>query len=116
MKQTYQKRVPSVVTRDPVIAMRGGVPNIPTLPPVPKKRVARRFIAASAPVVCPACGGKTRMDDGRHVDPVRRMILEYRTCVRCGALLAAGRAMVAHEVAQLCSRADAVREYEESVR
>jgi len=52
------------------------------------------------------------MDDGRHVDPVRQRILEYRTCARCGAKLAAGRAMTQREVEALCTRAEAVAEYE----
>jgi len=52
------------------------------------------------------------MDDGRHVDPVRRKLLEYRTCNGCGALIAAGRDMTPVEVQRLCGRAEAVREYE----
>ena len=53
------------------------------------------------------------MDDGRHVDPVRQRILEYRTCAHCGAKLAAGRAMTPREAEMLCTRAEAVAEYEE---
>jgi hypothetical protein len=52
------------------------------------------------------------MDDGRHIDPVRRKILEYRTCAWCNAKLAAGRDMTPVEVARLCDRAEAVAEYE----
>jgi hypothetical protein len=54
------------------------------------------------------------MDDGRHVDPVRRRILEYRTCVGCNAKLAAGRLMTPVEVVKLCTRVEAVKEYEET--
>jgi len=52
------------------------------------------------------------MDDGRHVDPVRRKILEYRTCCWCGKKLAAGRDMTPIEADTLCDRAEAVKEYE----
>lgn len=52
------------------------------------------------------------MADGRHVDPVRQRILEYRTCVKCAAKLAAGRPMTEREREQLCTRAEAVAEYE----
>jgi hypothetical protein len=55
------------------------------------------------------------MDDGRHVDPVRKRILEYRTCSKCKAKLAAGRDMTAREAEMLCTRAEAVAEYEACV-
>jgi hypothetical protein len=105
-------------TRDPAPKIRDPVPNIPTLPPCPppKEWKARRYIPASAPCVCPDCGHSTRMDNGRHIDPVRRTILEYRTCSKCGAKLAAGRPMVAHEIESLCGRASAVAEYETTLR
>jgi len=94
----YKTRTPAVKARDPK----------------PATRKPRRYIPASMPTVCPTCGRNTRMDDGRHVDPVRQKILEYRTCIKCGEKLAAGRPMTLSEVAKLCSRADAVREYEET--
>lgn len=94
-----ETRDPDVVSRDPVI--------------VPRK--PRRYIAASGPTVCPTCGHNTRMDDGRHVDPVRQTVLEYRTCTKCKALLAAGRPMTRTEAEKFCSRADAVAEYEREV-
>jgi hypothetical protein len=106
-RNEYRTRDPQPVTRDPV-------PSIPTPPPCPPKaeRKPRRYIPASMPTVCPDCGHGTRMDDGRHVDPVRKTILEYRTCAHCGALLAAGRPMTDVEKQRLCTRADAVAEYE----
>jgi len=56
------------------------------------------------------------MEDGRHVDPVRRTVLEYRTCAHCGEKLAAGRPMVAHEVAEYCRGFEAaVAEYQQAV-
>jgi len=96
MGRNYQTRDPQAKTRDPEIA-------------------PRRYIAASMPTVCPMCKANTRMDDGRHVDPVRRKILEYRTCIGCGARLAAGRDMTQTEVERLCTRAEAVSEYERAV-
>jgi hypothetical protein len=92
----YVTRDPSPVVRDPVVT----------------QRKPRRYIPAAMPTVCPTCGHSTRMDDGRHVDPVRRNILEYRTCTWCGEKLAAGRPMTAIEEKTLCTRADAVAEYE----
>jgi len=80
----------------------------------PQTRKPRRYIPAGMPTVCPVCGHSTRMDDGRHVDPVRRKILEYRTCAHCGELLAAGRPMTPVEAERLCTRAEAVAEYEAS--
>jgi hypothetical protein len=100
----YKTRDPQPTTRDPEIDTNRD------------ERRPRRFIPASMPVVCPDCGHSTRMDDGRHVDPVRKTILEYRTCGHCGAKLAAGRAMTPRECETLCGRAEAVAEYEESVR
>lgn len=55
------------------------------------------------------------MSDGRHVDPVRGTILEYRTCIKCKAELAATREMTLSEKQKLCTRAEAVREYEHFV-
>lgn len=99
-RQQYTTRDPEPVARDPE----------------PVERKPRRYIPASMPVVCPECGGPTRMADGRHVDPVRKTVLEYRTCARCGEKLAAGRPMVAHEEAQHCRGFEgAVKEYQESV-
>ena len=89
-----QTREPEVTTRDP-------------------QRKPRRYIPANMPTVCPDCGHNTRMDDGRHIDPVRHTVLEYRTCAHCNARLAAGRPMTLSEVAKLCTRADAVAEYEQ---
>jgi hypothetical protein len=97
-------------TRDPQPTNRE-----PELTPPPQRK-PRRYIPASMPTVCPECGHSTRMDNGRHVDPVRKTILEYRTCAHCGELLAAGRPMTPVEAARLCSRADAVAEYERSVQ
>ena len=91
------------MTRDPVAVNRD---------PVVATRKPRRYIPAPQPLVCPDCGHSTRMDDGRHVDPVRRKILEYRTCAWCGVKLAAGRDMTAVEVELLCDRSEAVAEYE----
>ena len=101
-------RTPRVSTRDPKPRQREE--------PQPKQtRKPRHFIPASAPTVCPDCGHNTRMDNGRHVDPVRKTILEYRTCVKCEKKLAAGRDMTPREAETLCDRAPAVAEYEETV-
>jgi hypothetical protein len=104
----YKTRDPQTTTRDPQPTTRD-----PEIEDAAKRTYKpRRYIPASVPVVCPECGGGTRMDDGRHVDPVRKRILEYRTCAKCGANLAAGRAMLPHEIEKLCTRAQAVSEYE----
>ena len=109
MARQYKKRVPAVKTRDPKPAKE-------TTDDKPKQqRNPRRYIAASAPCVCPDCGHNTRMDDGRHIDPVRQTILEYRTCKKCGAKLAAGRDMTEREKEKYCSRAQAVKEYEDTL-
>jgi len=84
--------------------------------PQPQRRLPRRYIPANMPTVCPACQHNTRMDDGRHVDPVRQTVLEYRTCVKCGEKLAAGRPMTETEKVKLCGRADAIAEYEDTIR
>lgn len=112
MTKKYQTRTPQKLTT------RGTVPDIPTKsnPPTKQERKPRRYIPASAPTVCPDCGHSTRMSGGRHTDPVRKTILEYRTCSKCGELLAAGRPMTKREAESLCSRAEAVKEYEETVK
>lgn len=108
-KQDHKQNQAEYVTRDPSPINRD-----PELTP---QRKPRRYIPASMPIVCPDCGGPTRMDDGRHVDPVRQTVLEYRTCARCNAKLAAGRAMVKHEIETHCRGFEAaVREYQDSVR
>lgn len=101
-KKVVETRDPEISTRDPEIKKR--------------QCIARRYIPASSPVVCPECGGMTRMSDGRHIDPVRKTIVEYRTCARCGIKLAAGRKMVAHEERKHCEFADCVKDYEESLK
>jgi len=107
MPRTNKKRGPKVKARDPELEMQAA-----QMEPPKRQCKPRRYIAASMPCVCPECGHNTRMDDGRHVDPVRQRILEYRTCSKCAAKLAAGRPMTERECEQLCSRAEAVAEYE----
>lgn len=97
-----------ITHRDPVPQNRDPAPA--------KARKPRLYIDASMPTVCPQCKGTTRMDDGRHVDQIRRRVLEYRSCIRCGAKLAAGRAMTTGEIEKLCDRREAMAEYEEFVR
>ena len=98
----YKTRIEQPTSRDPE-------------PDVQQKK-PRHYIPASMPTVCPDCGHNTRMDDGRHVDPVRRTILEYRTCSHCGKRLAAGRPMTPIETERLCTRSDAVAEYEQTCK
>lgn len=105
-------RDPQTSIRDPVIRQT----PIEEPSTTATSRRPRRYIPASAPVVCPDCHGNTRMDDGRHVDPVRGRILEYRTCAHCGAKLAAGREMTEREKVLLCTRKEAVEEYESIVK
>ena len=83
--------------------------------PQPTHRDPRRYIPASMPTVCPECGHNTRMNGGRHTDPGARRVLEYRTCIKCGAKLAAGRAMTKTEEAKFCTGFEAaVDQYYES--
>lgn len=103
-KNPIVTRDPQPTNRDPVVEERPC-----------QQRKNRRYIPASMPTLCPECGHNTRMDDGRHVDPVRCTILEYRTCSGCGAKLAAGRPMTDCEKRHLCSRVEAVKEYESEI-
>jgi len=102
----------AVKTRDPKVQTR----NTTNPPKKAKQRKSRSYIAASMPTICPDCGHSTRMADGRHVDPIRETILEYRTCSKCHKLLAAGRPMTECERQAYCSRKDAIQEYEDSIR
>jgi len=102
-------RDPQVTNRDPVTVARENV--IEKRPYHP-----RRCIQASMPTVCPSCGHNTRQDDGRHVDPVRARIVEYRTCIKCKMLLGAVRPMTEREKERLCRGAEVVKDYEESVK
>lgn len=102
LEQTIRHPV-TVTTRDPIPTARD---------PEHQTRKPRRYIPANMPTVCPTCGANTRMDDGKHTDPVRRTVLEYRTCIKCGALLAAGRPMTQSEQERYCTRSAAVAEYE----
>ena len=99
--KNYKTRVPVVESRDPKPAKVAKA-----------KRESRHYIEASMPTVCPDCGHTTRMADGRHIDPVKCTILEYRTCSKCEKRLAAGRKMTKREVERFCSHADAVAEYQ----
>jgi len=56
------------------------------------------------------------MANGRHVDPVHKHVLEYRTCGHCNKKLAAGRMMTKREQEQFCDYSEAVAEYQESVK
>lgn len=105
---SYVARDPVVTARDPVIRKESEQ--------VIQRRKLRRYIPASMPTVCPDCGGNTRMSNGRHVDPVRATVLEYRTCAQCGAKLAAGRDMTDREKVELCGRVEAVKEYEDTIK
>ena len=100
----YETRDPVYETRDPKSISRETT--------APEQRKKRHYISAPMPLVCPTCGHNTRMADGKHTDPVRRKLLEYRTCCWCGELLAAGRDMTPREVEKYCTRAAAVAEYE----
>jgi len=103
-----RKRVTNVVkTRDPVPVQRDPVIEKPK-----RTYESRRYIPASVPVICPECGHNTRQTGGRHIDPVNKTIVEYRTCCKCGLKMGAGRPMVAFEVAKYCSHADVVKEYD----
>ena len=64
--QTANQAMPEVTTRDPAPENRD---------PVRRTCTPRLYIQANSPTVCPKCSGCTRMDNGRHVDPVRRKIL-----------------------------------------
>lgn len=108
MMRGRQKRIDVVSVRDPKPVNRDPVTVRDWKP--------RRYIQAPMPVACPDCGGGTRMADGRHIDVVRRKILEYRTCAKCGAKLAAGRDMTEQEKSELCKFEEAVREYEQSAQ
>ena len=105
----YKTRDPKPTNRTPKIEQAEAVQD------EPKQRSPRRYIAANMPTVCPDCGHATRMSDGRHVDPVRKTILEYRTCKHCGELLAAGRPMTGREVERLCGFAGPVSDYEQTL-
>lgn len=106
---------PQITTRDPLPTVRDPHRGISATETALQTRNPRRYIPANMPTVCPTCKANTRQDDGRHVDPVRQTVLEYRTCIKCGAKLAAGRPMTLSEKERLCSRADAVQEYEKAV-
>lgn len=104
-------RDPMTTARDPVIAQ-----VTEERERVVQQRSLRRYIPASMPTLCPDCGGNTRMANGRHVDPVRSTVLEYRTCAHCGAKLAAGRGMTEREKGELCKHVEAVKEYENALK
>jgi ribosomal protein S27E len=85
--------------------------------PKPKTRDPRRYIPASMPTVCPDCGHNTRMFDGRHIDPVAQTVLEYRTCIKCGAKLCAGRDMTKTEIEKHCTGFEqGVKQYQETAK
>ena len=103
----------NIKTRDPKPTNRDPAPkNREQEELLPQERKPRRYIPAGMPTVCPVDGHSTRMANGRHVDPVRKTILEYRTCTHCGLKLAAGRPMTLIEERQFCDNVDAVRDYE----
>jgi hypothetical protein len=100
---------PMVCVRDPVVENRDPVIEQP-------RRVCnpRRYIPASMPTICPECGHNTRCDSGRHIDPVRCKIVEYRRCSKCNLLLGAGRPMTEREKELLCKGAEVIKDYEKS--
>ena len=102
MAKKIKTRTPAVKDRDPQM----------DLPKKKIERAPRSYVEAAMPTTCPKCKHGTRMADGRHIDPVKRTILEYRTCSKCGHKIAAGRMMVEWEVEKYCSHAAAVAEYQ----
>lgn len=112
---TQGTHTPMVCTRDPMVNNRD--PVIQTQAETTEKRQyhPRRCIQASMPTVCPVCGHNTRQDDGRHIDPVRGRIVEYRTCIKCKLPLGAVRNMTEREKERLCKNAEVIKEYEESL-
>ena len=110
MAKKYKTRIETAATREPVdIKTRNETPE-------PQQRKPRRYIAASMPTVCPACGHNVRQSDGRHLDPVRRTVLQYVTCCKCQLKLAAGRPMTLSETMKYCEMTPAILEYEQSLR
>jgi len=108
--QTITTRDPQPVNRDPQLES-----DISPIPPVASHTLQPRFyIAASMPTVCPKCGHNTRVDQHRYIDPVRRKVVEYRQCIKCGRKLGCGRAMTKTEEEKYCTHVEAVREYQEN--
>jgi hypothetical protein len=99
---------PMVCVRDPVVENRDPVIEQPQKRPYN----FRRCIQASMPTVCPSCGHNTRQADGRHVDPVRARIVEYRSCIKCGMKLGAIRNMTEREKELLCGGSEIIKDYE----
>jgi len=111
---TCKTRDPKPKTRDPAVKGRDAqAAHRATTRTIPRR--PRRYIPASMPTLCPDCGHGTRMADGRHVDPVRKTVLEYRTCGHCGVKLAAGRDMHPREIEKYCGYAESVEEYESTL-
>jgi hypothetical protein len=106
---------PMVCTRDPMVNNRDPIIQPQAETTAKRPYHPRRCIQASMPTVCPACGHNTRQDDGRHIDPVRARIVEYRTCIKCKLPLGAVRNMTDREKERLCKNAEVVKEYEESI-
>ena len=104
-KRKYERRV---TYRDPVPDVRDPVIQAPK-----RKYCARAFIEEPMPVVCPECGRNTRIKDGSHTDPVRKVVHKYRECIKCGKLLTSVRKMTLSEEEKHCGYADAVRDYED---
>lgn len=110
-----QVEAQQISTRDPIPTVRDPQIEKPKEPQKPdpkqeKKRVM--YIAANMPTVCPLCQHNTRASSGRHIDPVNRKILEYRTCSHCFEKLAAVRKMTKTEEEKFCTHANAVKDYE----
>lgn len=100
--------------RDPIVTNRD--PGAVAQKDEKRQYHQRRCIQASMPTICPDCGHNTRQDDGRHIDPVRARIVEYRTCIHCKLPLGAVREMTQRERELLCKGKDIVKDYEELVK
>ena len=80
--------------------------------PTPRTPKYEHFVPASAQCVCPKCGSTVRVAQGRHVDPVREIVLNYCECSKCGNKVVVEVPMNDYQRHEFCTHKDAVAEYQ----
>lgn len=105
-------RDPQTSNRDPVI-MEAHVDDPPTTS-IKRKYKFWHYIKEPEPAMCPKCAGILRNYEGRsrYIDPVRKKIMQYKTCAHCGYEVGTVRSMTAAEEKEHCTHVDAVMEYQ----
>jgi len=91
---------------------RTTIPQTRNPNPKPRTPKVEHYVPMSAQRVCPMCGGTLRAAHGRHIDPVRKVVLGYSNCIKCGNPALVEAPMNGYQEHEFCTHTIAVAEYQ----